>query len=98
MDLAFYFFKLNFLLFPNFWHRSRVDRTSRSGSNLRLKIFSEKAKNVVLTKKPQFLSDLAQNFRDCPENFRDHLTKFELNRTKIVDFLLMAYFLQKIGY
>ena len=92
MDLGFYFFKSNFFLFPKFWHRSRVDRTSRSGSNLKLKFFSEKAKNVLLTKNPQFLSDWAQNFRDDHENFGDHLTKFELNWMKIVDFLIIAHF------
>ena len=98
MDLGFYFFKSNFFLFPNFWHRSRCDGTAISGSNFNLKFFSEKAKNVLLTKNPQFLSDWAQNFRDDHENFRDLLTKFELNRTKIVDFLLIAKFSPKIGY
>ena len=98
MDLAAIFFKLNFFLFSKFWHQSRWGRTTRSGSNFKLKFFSEKVKNVLLTKNLQFLSDFAQKFRDCPENFWDHLTKFELNRTKIVDFSLIAKFWQKIGY
>ena len=98
MNLAANTFKLKFFLFPNFWHRSQPDRTSRSGSNLQLKFFSEKAKNMLLVKNPQFLSDFAQKFRNRPKNFCDHFPKFELNRTKIVDFLLIAKFLRKIGY
>ena len=92
MDLGFYFFKSNFFLFPNFWHRSRVDRTSRSGSNLKLKFFSEKAKNVLLTKNPQFSSDWAQILWDGHKNLWDDFWIFEQNRTKIVDFLLIACF------
>ena len=46
----------------------------------------------LLTKNPQFWSDFAKNLWDGHRNFRDHLAKFELNRTKIVDFLLIAYF------
>ena len=73
-------------------------RDSYKWVKFQIEIFSEKAKNVLLTKNPQFSSDFAQNFRDRPENFRDHLTKFELNRTKIVDFLLIVYFSQKYGF
>ena len=98
MNLAANTFKLKFFLFPNFWHRSQPDRTSRSGSNLQLKFFSEKAKNMLLIKNPQFLFDFAQKFRNRPKNFCEHFPKFELNRTKIVDFSLIAKFWQKIGY
>ena len=82
-------------LFPNFWHRSRCDGTAISGSNFKWKFFSEKIENVLLTKSPHFSSDWAQNFRVGHENFSDLLTKFELNRMKIVDFLLIAKFLPK---
>ena len=58
MDLGFYFLKSNFILFPNFWHRSRCDGTAISGSNLKLKFFSEKAKNVLFTKNPQLFQIL----------------------------------------
>ena len=92
MDLGFYFFKSNFFLFSNFWHRSRCDGTAISGSNFKLKFFSEKAKNVLLTKNPQFLSDWAQILWDGHENFRGDPWNFEQNRTKIVDFLLIAHF------
>ena len=97
MDLAAIFFKLTLFLFPNFWHQSQPDGTSRRGSNLKLKFFSVKAKNVVLTKNPQFLSDLSQNFRADHQNFCDDSSKFELNRTKIVDFSLIAKFWLKFG-
>ena len=93
MDLGFYFFKSNFFLFSNFWHRSRCDGTAISGSNFNLKFFSEKAKNVLLTKNPQFLSDWAQILCVGHENFRDQPWNFELNRRKNVDFLLIALFL-----
>ena len=92
INLAAIFFMWTLFLFPNFWHRSRCDGTAISGSNFKLKFFSEKAENVLLTKNPHFSSDWAQNFRVGHENFRDLHTKFELNRTKIVDFLSIAHF------
>ena len=62
--------------------------------SLIVKIFLLTKKFSLLTKNPQFLSDFDETLRDDLSHGNIHLPKYEQNRTKIVDFLLMAYFAQ----
>ena len=73
-----------------FEEKQQVDQKTVNMRLIHKKV--QEPKNMLLMKNPQFLSNLAQNLRDWPNNFCGHLTKFELNRMKIVDFLVIAQF------
>ena len=47
--------------------------------------------NIVLIKNPQFYSDLAEILAILPTHELIALTKFDENRTKIVDFLSLVH-------
>ena len=49
-------------------------------------------RNMLLMKNLQFLSNFAQTFTDWSSNGWINYSKFEQNRTNIVNFLLIAYF------
>ena len=51
-------------------------------------------KKFLLMKNLQFLPKLDETFSNWPTHFWDQLVKFHQNWSKIVDFLLVAYFHQ----
>ena len=52
----------------------------------------ELPRNGPLIKNPQFLSNFAETLRAWPSHGMINIWKFEQNWTKIVDFLIIAYF------
>ena len=55
-------------------------------------------RNIPLMKNPQFLSNFVQTLGYWPTHGMINFWKFEQNQTKIVNFLLMAYFLASLNW